>query len=88
MIETIIRIMRRWYNIAVDKKTGTMKTKRDIFPQKPPLGKEITAVNYWLRRPVEHSNYDNHYEYKCVQCKPDKKPKKHGGWEIYNTIYI
>ena len=65
--------MKHWYRINVDKKTGQL-----IKPPQP----ELSDV-YWLKKPVLHSDYDDHWEYKKVKFPGKSKPNRRGQWQVH-----
>lgn len=75
--------MKNWYNIQIDPDSKKPKTKKQLYPKN-----KATAIQWWLRRAVTNSNYDNHYEYRMTTLHPTSKPGRHGGWEIYSKYYI
>ena len=64
-----------WYKIRIDKKTGELV--------KPPRPNIDHNQQYWYRRPVPDSLYDDHYEYKKITPKKVSRHLKKYGWEFY-----
>ena len=68
--------MKHWYRINVDKKTGELKK-----PPKPPM-----SDTYWLKRPVHHTDYDDHWEYKKQSFPGKDKPNRRGQWQVHRQL--